>query len=131
MSMRRNDRSGDLTVDALTALAIATVLVGLVIQARILPWKTFASAEKQQRALLAADNALELISGTPWSELDTDHLQSLLDGQASLWGVSTIRVQVADEPGPPEAKRIEVMVPIGSGSSPAPVVRLSLWRFAP
>lgn len=113
---------------------VAAISVVLAVLVLIAHWQHKVSQVSQQmrrqhQALLAIDNALEILADIPWDELNEQTAQRALAGVASSIGTPKVFVHVKDEEGTPPVKRIEVWVPREGQATGMPLAQLSLWRF--
>ncbi len=124
----QSTRVGNLTSELLVALAVMAVVIGLVAHGSIQIRRLERQHAASLRAILAAENALELLQTVDWEELNTRNAASILAARSAAWNVDRIGVEVVSQDGTPSSKRIDIWVPASSGALEADV-RLSTWRF--
>jgi prepilin-type N-terminal cleavage/methylation domain-containing protein len=100
----------------LVELLAAAAMVGVVL-AVMVPVIGWAAAERRavarrERAMLEAANVLERLAERPWDRITNEDLKRVQlseSASAALPGAS-LRVEVAEIAGPPEAKRVRVAI---------------------
>ncbi|GIW96168.1 MAG: hypothetical protein KatS3mg110_4209 [Pirellulaceae bacterium] len=123
-------RRADLLLELLVALSLLGAVLGLVgswsIQVRRMERLSLA----ELRALMAAENALELLSAMPWDSLHPEPASRYLAHRLPAWDVSQVHVSVVTDQSAPGVKRIDVSVPVDAPGTGDAVIRLSAWRCA-
>ena len=108
-----------------TAIPLTVAALGAVAKQR-------RGAELRQQAIEEADNLLERLTAEPYAELTPDRLAEVGKAASSeqMLPAGELKLELVEQPGPPEGKRIDVELSWQAGAAKARQrVRLSGWAY--
>ena len=127
-----SSRSGFTLLEVSVAGFLLVILMAITVQ--VLGWATAerVAIERRQWAIQEAGNIMERLTTQPWESLTAEAAAAVeLSPQArEMLSESELKIEVANEPGQPSAKRLTVQVRWQRRpGQPAAPVRLTSWVY--
>jgi prepilin-type N-terminal cleavage/methylation domain-containing protein len=125
---RPERRRGFTFVEILAASAMLAVLLGLMAQIMAQSKRQVAAIERNAKALVVLENAMELATALPWDDVD-DELAAKLpiaDDLTQRWPGAELACKVTESSDPVPSKQITLTLRTSAAARPA---TLTTWIY--